>query len=130
VLAKDSIAVNAEDGDFFRQNGLLERTPLWYYLLREAALEAIYEHEPGSRRTIQKLGTIGSRIVAETIWQVVLTDEDSILNAGKGWAPPPVVFKGLDEPRPLDSMAEVTRFACPELSQPQLTSICNSPGRN
>ena len=130
VLPKDSIAANSNDDLFFRRTGLLERTPLWYYLLREAALEAIYEPEPGNRRTVQKLGTLGSRIVAETIWQVLLADKESILNAGKGWQPPPVLLEGLDEPRPLDSMAEIIRFACPELGEPQFTNICNFRERN
>ena len=90
----------------------------------------LYEPERGSRRTVQKLGTVGSRIVAETIWQILLADEDSILNAGRGWRPPRVDFGGLPEPRALDSMTEITWFACPELSEPGVTSICNSRARN
>jgi hypothetical protein len=64
-LPPDAITARPEHQDFFRQSGLSQRTPLWYYLLREAAVEAVYEPEPGGTgmRTVQKLGTIGGRIL-------------------------------------------------------------------
>lgn len=78
-----------EDESFFKQAGIRGRTPLWYYLLREAAVEE--KAEPATdadREPIQKLGRIGSRIVAETLYQVLSADRDSIFNAGKNWRPP------------------------------------------
>jgi hypothetical protein len=50
-------------------------TPLWFYILREAEVV----HQGG------KLGPLGSRIVAETLMGLLLSDPDSYLNAG--WTP-------------------------------------------
>ncbi len=78
-----------EDESFFKQAGMRGRTPLWYYLLREAAVEE--KAEPATdtdSEPIQKLGRIGSRIVAETLYQVLSADRNSIFNAGKNWRPP------------------------------------------
>ena len=54
---------------------LLERTPLWYYVLAEAA------HGGGNR-----LGPVGSTIVADVLIGLVRRSEDSIL-AQPDWAP-------------------------------------------
>jgi len=115
-LPPDAIAARPEHQDFFRQSGLSQRTPLWYYLLREAAVEAVYEPEPGGTgtRTVQKLGTIGGRIVSETIHQLLNADYNSIRHAGKDWTPPEFTFDGAPGPQRLDSMAELTRFANPD----------------
>lgn len=112
-LPPDSIAARPEDRDFFRQSGLRKRTPLWYYLLREAALEAVYEPERNSHWPVQKLGTIGGRIVAETLFQILRADEGSIMHAGKTWRPPEFVFDDLERTRVLDSMNELALFANP-----------------
>ncbi len=112
-LAPDSIAARPEDQDFFRASGFRERTPLWYYLLREAALEAVYEAEPDGRHKVQKLGTIGGRIVAETFYQILHADGDSILHAGRSWRPPTLVFGELEAAQTLDSMQAIARFAEP-----------------
>ena len=55
---------------------LLSKTPLWYYVLREAAVK-----EGG-----QKLGAVGARIVAETFVRMLKRDANSYLNAA-GFAP-------------------------------------------
>ncbi|MEQ9077158.1 MAG: peroxidase family protein [Sandaracinaceae bacterium] len=52
-----------------------ERTPLWFYLLREAEVAG------GGNR----LGALGTRLVAETIIGALGADKDSILN--RGWTP-------------------------------------------
>ena len=60
--------------------GLTEKTPLWYYVLLEAELE-----QRGGR-----LGTVGSRLVAEVIDGSLRADPDSFLSRnGVGWVPPP-----------------------------------------
>jgi Animal haem peroxidase len=64
--------------DFLSKHGLLTDTPLWYYVLQEAAAK-------GNR---QRLGPVGSRIVAETIVGMLACDPNSILNRGAGWSPP------------------------------------------
>jgi Animal haem peroxidase len=112
-LSPASIAARPEDEEFFRQSGFQERTPLWYYFLREAAVEGAYEPEAGGRHLVQKLGTTGGRIVAETIYQLLNADYDSIVHAGKAWRPPAFVFDDITTPRRLDSMRAVALFANP-----------------
>jgi hypothetical protein len=112
-LAPEQIPARDEDRKFFRQDGFRERTPLWYYLLREAAVERVREAEPGGRKTIQKLGTIGGRIVAETFYQILNADYKSITHAGKSWRPPAFAFGKfgtLTRPRSLKSMQEIVEF--------------------
>ncbi len=88
-VPSDSIATRPED-ERFRASGFRDRTPLWYYRLRESTVEGIYEPEPEGRHiTIQKLGTIGSRIVAEFLYELLNADYHSIMHAGKGWRPRP-----------------------------------------
>lgn len=53
-------------------NRLLDRTPLWYYVLREAAVL-----EGGER-----LGPVGGKIVADTFIRMLRRDAGSYLNAG------------------------------------------------
>ncbi|RPF70233.1 peroxidase family protein [Aurantiacibacter spongiae] len=64
---------DGEDGtiaDVLRDNFFDHRTPLWYYLLREAAVQQDGEH----------LGELGSRIVCETILFFIKADPNSYLN--------------------------------------------------
>jgi Animal haem peroxidase len=59
--------------------GLREKTPLWYYVLLEADIQ-----ENGLR-----LGTVGSRLVAETLDGALRADPMSYLtNTNEGWTPP------------------------------------------
>ncbi len=61
-----------------RDGGFDRRSPLWYYVLREAEL-----HTGGTR-----LGAVGSRIVAEVFVGLLEADPFSYLNqAEDGWAP-------------------------------------------
>src|SRR5262249_18847745 len=55
-----------------RSNGglLLAKTPLWYYVLREAKVT-----QGGNQ-----LGRVGARIVAETFVRMLKRDADSVLN--------------------------------------------------
>lgn len=56
---------------------LLKQTPLWYYVLREAAVLA------GGNQ----LGPVGGRIVAETFVRILKRDASSYLNVGGGFSP-------------------------------------------
>ena len=56
---------------------LLNRTPLWYYVLREAAVLG------GGNQ----LGPVGGRIVAETFVRILKRDASSYLNAAGGFTP-------------------------------------------
>jgi Animal haem peroxidase len=63
--------------DALREGGFLERTPLWYYLLKEAEVRA----------NGTSLGELGSRIVCETLIGQLRHDPDSYLNHQDGWDP-------------------------------------------
>ena len=67
-------------------NGFLERTPLWYYVLKEAEVRA----------NGNSLGELGSRIVCETIIGQLLNDPDSYLKQATSWDP----SKGVRLPNP------------------------------
>ena len=56
---------------------LLNRTPLWYYILREAAVLV------GGNQ----LGPVGGRIVAETFVRLLKRDASSYLNVPGGFTP-------------------------------------------
>jgi hypothetical protein len=57
--------------------GLDQRTPLWYYVLREAQLTA----------NGQTLGPVGGRIVGEVVLGLLLDDPDSYLSRERGRIP-------------------------------------------
>ncbi len=71
-LQADEVAVLNSNGGL-----LLSKTPLWYYVLREAAVL-----EGGNQ-----LGPLGARIVAETFVRMLKRDANSYLNAAGGFAP-------------------------------------------
>lgn len=79
------------DGEVLQTHGLDARTPLWYYLLKEAELRG------GGAR----LGPAGSRIVAETIYGILR------------WSRPYSILRG-DQGEPelagIDSMAALLNF--------------------
>lgn len=56
---------------------LLRKTPLWYYVLREAAVIGSGDH----------LGPVGARIVARTFVRMLKRDANSYLNIGGGFTP-------------------------------------------
>ena len=56
---------------------LLRRTPLWYYVLREAAV----------LRNGEQLGPLGARIVAQTFLTILKRDPDSFVNQPGGFTP-------------------------------------------
>jgi hypothetical protein len=95
----------------FLQSGLNGRTPLWYYLLREAVVEPNREPVMGPiNRPLQKLGTIGSRIVAETLYQLLNADGKSIFHAGRGWKPPVFTSGSAGRRWCIRSMPDLVRF--------------------
>ena len=67
------------DGDFddLGQHGLENRTPLWFYVLREAMVA-----ENG-----QRLGPVGGRIVAEVFIGLMQGDRESYLSQEPDWEP-------------------------------------------
>jgi hypothetical protein len=79
VLRRDAMlrAANPADWQVLQAYPfLLDRTPLWYYILLEAK-----HHHAG-----QRLGLVGSTIVAETIIGLIRQSRDSVLQ-DPGWQP-------------------------------------------
>jgi len=69
----------ASEVSILNQSGglLLNKTPLWYYCLREASISMSGE----------MLGPVGGRIVAETFIRILKRDPDSYLNVSGGFVP-------------------------------------------
>jgi hypothetical protein len=65
------------DGQVAKQQGLDKATPLWYYILKEAAV----------RHNGERLGPVGSTIVAEVFVGLVHGDTQSFLWQVKNWRP-------------------------------------------
>lgn len=68
---------SGDDGSVLQEHGLDERTPLWYYVLKEA------EVQTGGRR----LGEAGSRIVAEVFIGLLEGDATSFVAVEPNWKP-------------------------------------------
>lgn len=76
-ITPDEIAANGEDGKTAKQQGLHQKTPLWYYILKEAQI----------RRNGERLGPVGSFIVAEVFVGLVHGDHESYLWKKTNWKP-------------------------------------------
>jgi hypothetical protein len=63
---------------------LLQKTPLWYYILKEAEV----------REAGQRLGVVGSTILAETFVRMLREDPNSFLNATPKFKPTLARFGG------------------------------------
>ncbi len=98
VLSAEEIEAAAKDEaqlQALRAGGFSDRTPMWYYLLAEA------EHAADG----QRLGPLGSTIVAEVLIGLTRRSADSILRS-PGWRP------SLLAKRPgRFSLADLLRFA-------------------
>jgi hypothetical protein len=73
------------------------KAPLWFYILREAELQAGGQH----------LGSVGGRIVAEVILGILDADKGSYLHARPGFAPSPPIAAVRGQFR----MGELIKFA-------------------
>jgi len=82
-LAADQLAHTPQLKNFLYRNGLVESTPLFYYILREAEVAG---RASVWGRPCKRLGPLGSRIVAEVILGVLNADTDSFTHAV--WQPP------------------------------------------
>lgn len=69
-LITNSIGEETGQGRILRQFDLIEETPLWYYILKEAE----------ARENGNRLGRVGSQIIAETICAALRSDSDSFIN--------------------------------------------------
>ncbi|MFE9438740.1 heme peroxidase family protein [Streptomyces sp. NPDC006602] len=78
--------------------GLFDRTPLWFYVLKEAEV----------RELGRRLGEVGSRIVAETLIGQIRNDRGSYVSQ-TNWSPARGVL--LPNGRPVRTIADFLRFA-------------------
>jgi hypothetical protein len=105
-LPNSRIGFDIYDTKFLRDRGLDVKTPLWYYLLREAEALGLRRFRGG-----ECLGPLGSRIVAEVLIGVMNSDPNCYLNVNPDWKPPIAVFGRLNEPRRIDSLRKFMVFA-------------------
>lgn len=89
-------------GDVLKDGDLLEETPLWYYVLREAEV----------RENGERLGPLGATLVAQTLLGLVVNDDKSYWhqrgNDPDGrWSPADLSIDGLPD---LSSLEAVMKF--------------------
>ena len=105
VLTEPELSQNfdggkTEQGRILRETGLVRETPLWYYILKESEVR-----ENGNR-----LGAIGSHLVAETIHAALHSDPDSYLSQPTADNSPPV-WKFPDGNMRIYGLSELFRLA-------------------
>lgn len=76
ALTPDEVA-GGEEGPVVREHGFETQTPLWYYILREASVQANGQH----------LGAVGSRIVGEVFVGLLEADKRSFMAHRPQWKP-------------------------------------------
>ena len=79
-LSQNADGQDTEQGRILREADLLQDTPLWYYVLKESELS-----ENGNR-----VGPVGSYLIAETINAALLSDPRSYLNQSEPEDFPPI----------------------------------------
>lgn len=84
-------------GAAVQSGGFTDRTPLWFYLLKEAELRANGQH----------LGPLGSYLVANTLLGLIFKDDSAYHQAG--WSPADSVTFGGDGDR-VDTFENMLRF--------------------
>jgi hypothetical protein len=105
-LHEEKVGFDDDDNDFLRARGLHEKTPLWYYSLREAEFLGIRKFHGG-----ECLGPLGSRIVAEVLLGVMNADPSHYLSVDPNWRPLRAMFGGVSEPRRIDMLRKFIAFA-------------------
>jgi len=105
-LPEDHLAYDRQMEVFLKKNGMLNRTPLFYYLMREAEVSG--RATPGGWPG-KCLGPLGSRIVAEVILGVLNADADSYVHSE--WQPPLVAGQLGESARRIDSLKKLAFYA-------------------
>lgn len=75
-------ALDADQRKVFKKWEFHEKTPLWFYILLEAEMDAKESADSTGDESYPYLGTIGSHIVCEVIYGLILASEHSILREG------------------------------------------------
>lgn len=76
-LLSEADLTSGADGQVLKNLNLHVKTPLWYYILKEAQMQQ------GGKR----LGAVGARIVAEVFVGLLQGDPNSFLARNPGWTP-------------------------------------------
>lgn len=99
VLTRDDLlhGTTLEVATALEDGGFLEKTPLWFYILKEAEIRGFGE----------SLGPVGSRIITETFIGLIKADPNSYLN--QGWSPGKGVRR--DNGRFIVTIADLLAFA-------------------
>ena len=105
-LKSNQIGFAQEDNDFLIRRGLHERTPLWYYILREAEVLGVRKFRGG-----ECLGPLGSRIVAEVLLGVMNADTKHYLNVDPSWKPITARLPGTRDLHRIDGLRKFLAFA-------------------
>ena len=101
----EASAVSPAQVDVLRNAGFLERTPLWYYILAEAGAPVTAAPGEAAGGGGERLGPVGSTLVAEVLIGLVRRSADSILGRAH-WQPSlPSAQPGTFE------LADLLRFA-------------------
>lgn len=99
-LTQNSLGIETRQGAIIREAGLARETPLWYYILKESEV----------RHNGNRLGRVGSHLVAETIHAALRSDPNSYLNnSGADEFPP--VWNFLGAKRRIYGLSEFFRLA-------------------
>jgi hypothetical protein len=100
-LSEDELKQGNSDtlNQVLTDNGFLQQTPLWYYVLKEAEVRA----------NGNALGELGSRIVCETIIGQLHHDSESYLKQDGGWHPGHGVK--MPDGDPIVTIGDFIRFA-------------------
>ena len=99
-LSQNCDGEETEQGRILQGAELTRETPLWYYILKESEL----------RQNGNRLGPLGSHIVAETIHAALCLDPDSYLNCPEADRLPPI-WKFPDGSRRIYGLSELFRLA-------------------
>ncbi|WP_338665607.1 heme peroxidase family protein [Pararoseomonas sp. SCSIO 73927] len=101
-LTGREITSSGDDGKVAERHGLHERTPLWYYVLKEAQI----------RQRGERLGPVGSRILAEVFVGLLEGDPESFVAQNEGWTlESPTWRPTIGEHPGSFSMTDLLRFA-------------------
>ena len=98
VMTQDEISAGAQQ-DILNAPPLRGNTPLWYYILREAELQGKKD----------RLGPLGSRIVAETLFGLIQCSPHSIVKTPQ-WRPR-FTSRHAEDGTPIFGMVDLLEFA-------------------
>lgn len=105
LLSEEELTQNLEGmetahGEILRASSMCGETPLWYYVLKESEV----------RHNGNRVGPLGSRIIAETVYAALRADSDSYLNRARADEFPPLWNFGGQQVR-LYGLSEFFRMA-------------------